>query len=602
MSGRERRTDRKRLRANFKIVTKFDPERPPPDDDDYQSSDMEQDYADLAAAKEKSEGREGKAEIAEELRARRTRVIKKSDAIKLKLGKNLVGDAIYFMKVEALHISGNYRAALDHIEAQETRIEDDRLQEHGAADVGVYWDIVHKYMTKSYTMHYTEALAEDAKSELAQAPGEDVDAYVVRARSLQKAVKAFMKAGERTQREIDAFEVGFNKSWIDGLTHPGNLRIAHMAAVKKGIPMGFEEIRAEAAAVEQCSEQHTGGERGHTRRAPSNASAPRGQGGEEEHGQGHTHGAPANAAGPGEGRGHSRGRGAPADGEKTWGKGRYGGARGKIRGAPANAADAWREEELGYGQETGLEWAEGEEEDEEEGTTAMAAVAKLAEQVGKMQESLTEVGRRQGHGQDQRSKEGYSGQSGKGGKGGYGGQTGKGGKGAYQGQTGKGGKGGKGGYTHHGSPNGTGPHTAQGGGPATLSSQTWQTTPTGGGPPTPMPYSQAWQTAPMGGGPPPPMPYSQAWQTAPTGGGPPPPMPYTPETCRSCMRNGEDGNHEYKYCPDYIGCGICKGKGHYAKECTKPCQGCGQTSMIGRQRHQRGCPLLPSQWNSWARQ
>ncbi len=83
MSGRNRRTDRKRLRANLRIVTKFDPARLPPEDNGYTSSDMEQDYRELAAAKEK-------AEIVEELRARRTRVIRKSDAIKLKVGKNLV--------------------------------------------------------------------------------------------------------------------------------------------------------------------------------------------------------------------------------------------------------------------------------------------------------------------------------------------------------------------------------------------------------------------------------------------------------------------------------------------------------------------------------
>ena len=136
------------------------------------------------------------------------------------------------------------------IETQEKRINDVRLQGHDKAGVDVFWDIVKKYMTKAYTMNYTETLAESARKGLSQTQGEDVDSYVVRARALRKTVKAFMEAEGRTQREIDAFKVGFSKAWVDGLTTKGNLQVAHMTAVSRGKPLKFGEIRAEAVAVD----------------------------------------------------------------------------------------------------------------------------------------------------------------------------------------------------------------------------------------------------------------------------------------------------------------------------------------------------------------
>ena len=554
--GKARRSDRKRLRANMQLITKYDPERAEPDEDDYESSDIEADYKEHEATRRKIDGGEGRAEAVEELRARRTRVSRKSDAIKLHLGKNVVCDAVYFMKVESLHVNGNYRAALDHIETQETRINDDRLQEHGKAEAVVFWDIVKKYMTKAYTMNYTEALAEDARSGLTQMPAEDVDAYAVRARGLRKAVKAFMKIEDCSPRETSAFKVKFNKSWIDGLTAKGNLQVAHMTAVKRGKPLKFEEVRAEASAVEQCTGPRVMTEQIHTRRAPANAAAPgrhrRGLRREQDHGP----------------------------------------------GAPANAAPPWKgEEEEGYGydhdgapEESAADWAEAREDNDTE-YPAMAAVAKLTEQVGMLQEALNGGGQagkggkggspQQGYpgqagkgGKGGTPQQGYPGQAGKGGKGGYQGQTGKGGKGGFPGFAGKGGKGGKGGWTQPSYPNEAGPHTAQSGGPATPSSQGWQTTTQMRGPPPPMPQAGAHMPS--------------EWAHMP------------PATCMVCMRFGLDPHHEYKNCVNYVGCGICKEKSHYSRECTKPCPGCGQNCLVGNQRHAFGCHLIPSRgnWNS----
>ena len=482
----------------------------------------------------------GRAEAAEELRARRTRISKKSDAIKLILGKNLLGDAIYFGKVEALNVNGNFRAALDHIETQEKRINDARLQGHDKASVEVFWDIVKKYMTKAYTMNYTETLAESAKKGLSQTQGEDVDSYVVRARALRKTVKAFMEAEGRTQREIDAFKVGFSKAWVDGLTTKGNLQVAHMTAVSRGKPLKFGEIRAEAVAIEQCTVQQAPSEREHARRAPANSAAPW-EAKEEQRQRYEPRGAPTNAV-----------RAWAEAGEEEEEQG----SSYEPRGAPANAAVAWAARE------------------EERVTPAVAAVAKLAEQVEKIQATLAEVGRRQEQAQSPGGKgslpspQGQGGKGGKGGKGGYahaayqggiggkGGyahesyQGGKGGKGGYAHTGNQGGKGGKGGYPQQSYPNGQGPHPAQGGGPA--------------------------------------IPSSQGGQPTMQGIGAPPPMP-----CALCTKRGLDANHEYKHCQHYVGCGICNGPGHYSKECVMPCPGCGQAGLILNRRHRQGCYKMP---------
>ena len=51
--GDARRTDRKRLRSNMELVTKYDPDRPQPNENDYLSSDIEQDYADQLPTRRK---------------------------------------------------------------------------------------------------------------------------------------------------------------------------------------------------------------------------------------------------------------------------------------------------------------------------------------------------------------------------------------------------------------------------------------------------------------------------------------------------------------------------------------------------------------------
>ena len=535
-NGDARRLDRKRMRSNMDLVTRYDPDRPEPDDDGYVSSDIEQDYAEQMPSRRKTDNGTGRAEAAEELRARRSRISKKSDAIKLILGKNLLGDAIYFGKVEALNVNGNFRAALDHIETQEKRINDARLQGHDKASVEVFWDIVKKYMTKAYTMNYTETLAESAKKGLSQTQGEDVDSYVVRARALRKTVKAFMEAEGRTKREIDAFKVGFSKAWVDGLTNKGNLQVAHITAVSRGKPLKFGEIRAEAVAIEQCSVQQAPSEREHARRAPANAAAPW-EAKEEQRQRYEPRGAPTNAV---------RAWAEAGDGEEEQDSG-Y-----EPHGAPANAAVAWPTK------------------GEDRIAPAVAAVAKLTEQVEKIQATLAEVGRKQAQGgkgghplQDYQSGKGGKGgypqqgyQGGKGGKGGYAHESYQGGKGGYPQQGYQGGKGGKGGYQPQNYPNGQGPHPAQGGGPA--------------------------------------IPSSQTGQPAGQGLGPPPPMP-----CGQCTRRGLDANHEYKHCHLYVGCGICKAMGHYSRDCVMPCPGCGQAGLIQQRRHRAGCYKMPD-WRTRA--
>ena len=131
---------------------------------------------------------------------------------------------------------------------------------------------------------------------MTQIQGEDVDAYAVRARGLRKTVKAFMQIEECTPREASSFKARFNKSWIDGLANKGRLQVAHVAAVKRGKQMKFEEVRAEAAAIEQCASQHEAN--GHERRAPANAAATRESREAQRHEHERAHRAPANAAPP----------------------------------------------------------------------------------------------------------------------------------------------------------------------------------------------------------------------------------------------------------------------------------------------------------------
>ena len=54
--GKARRSDRKRLRANMQLITKYDPDRPEPEDEDYESSDIEQDYKEQEASRRKIDG------------------------------------------------------------------------------------------------------------------------------------------------------------------------------------------------------------------------------------------------------------------------------------------------------------------------------------------------------------------------------------------------------------------------------------------------------------------------------------------------------------------------------------------------------------------
>ena len=85
---------------------------------------MEDDYKELkniVTASKKQRGSAG-PETAEALRARRMRMSKKSDSIRLVLGRNLLGDAVYFNKIEALNADVDYRAALDHIETQKKKV------------------------------------------------------------------------------------------------------------------------------------------------------------------------------------------------------------------------------------------------------------------------------------------------------------------------------------------------------------------------------------------------------------------------------------------------------------------------------------------------
>ena len=230
--------------------------------------------------------------------------------------------------------------------------------------------------------------------------------------------------------------------------------------------------------------------------------------------------------------------------------------------------------------------------------TAIAAVAKLTEQMGTIQATLAEVERRQEQAQV---------------------PGGKGGKGGYPQQGYQGGKGGKGAETRERrDEQGSGYEPREAPTNAALAwaereeeevapaiaavaklaeqmrkiqatlaemgrrQEQAQVQGSKGGPP-----SQQGQGGNRGKGGYPQQSY-QGGQSTMQGKGAPPPMP-----CAYCTRRGQDANHEYKHCQHYVGCGICKGPGHYSKECVMPCPGCGQTSLILNRRHRQGCYKMP---------
>ena len=52
--------DRKRLRSNMELVTRFDPDRPDPEDEGYVSSDIERDYEEQMPTRRKVDNGAGR--------------------------------------------------------------------------------------------------------------------------------------------------------------------------------------------------------------------------------------------------------------------------------------------------------------------------------------------------------------------------------------------------------------------------------------------------------------------------------------------------------------------------------------------------------------
>ena len=145
-----RRQERKRMRTNLGVQYRYDEERPNVEDDGYESSDNEEDIqATMQKYKEKqtklkkykknNKSSTPETEDREQRKAKRQRLAKKAELIKETLGSGkIVTDAIYFTKVSALHIDGNYRPALDHIADQTPKVSDMRLEAHSEAEEATF--------------------------------------------------------------------------------------------------------------------------------------------------------------------------------------------------------------------------------------------------------------------------------------------------------------------------------------------------------------------------------------------------------------------------------------------------------------------------------
>ena len=536
----DRRNDRKRLRANMGTPVRYSPARPDVGQDGYESSDVDDDIQ--GAIKQARSISEAKPSIdtRDQIKAKRLRLERRADLIKETLGSGkLVADAIYFSKISALNIEGNYRPAMDHIADQTPKVTDDRLNGHNEVSEEIFWKVVMTHMKRKHTGGFIGTMAADIVEGLSQGTHEGVGEYAARTKNARAAAIKFMTIELHSDREITQFKINFNTGWIKGLTLQGELPITHSTAVKTNNQMLFKDIRSMAEAIEEHKRQDSRD----GARAPALVSNPQGAGRPARRSlQSQPQWADPSGADP-----------AQTDTTQT-----------------QSAADA----------------------------PALAAVAKLAELVKGLQEETRKSNEESKRAINAlRPKQGGKGNAGDG-KGGdrhtswqdrppkleWNPHP------AWAPPQG----------TPPGPPPGWLPNpgpphewtTQYGWGPATGPPQTWNQGQGQSQHTATKPQYNPYDQSPNGSG------AHTSGGGAPQRPGPPPPLPGQHGTqriinCRVCEQSGADPNHEYKHCPQYGGCGVCDQKGHYGSECSLPCKDCKQASTIKGRRHQINCPRVP---------
>ena len=164
------------------MPVQYDGDRPNIGKSGYASSDVEEDIQEALrkCSADNKTARPG-AEDRDQLKAKRQRLAKRAELIKETLGSGrIVTDAIYFSKVSALHMDGNYRPAMDHIADQTPKVTDGRLDKHDEVDEATFWEVVMLHMKKKHTEGFIGMMATEIVYGLTQGTIEDVGAYAAR--------------------------------------------------------------------------------------------------------------------------------------------------------------------------------------------------------------------------------------------------------------------------------------------------------------------------------------------------------------------------------------------------------------------------------------
>ena len=260
------------MRCNLLMPVQYDGDRPDIGETGYASSDVEEDIQE-ALRKCRADNKTARpgAEDRDQLKAKRQRLAKRAELIKETLGSGrIVTDAIYFSKVSALHMDGNYRPAMDHIADQTPKVTDGRLDKHDEVDEATFWEVVMLHMKKKHTEGFIGMMATEIVDGLTQGTIEDVGEYAARTKYARTAAIKFMTVEKHSDREIKQFKVNFNTGWIKGLSLPGELPVMHSTAIKTSCPMDFKDVRSMAEAIEEHRRQDTR----EPARAPANAAQP----------------------------------------------------------------------------------------------------------------------------------------------------------------------------------------------------------------------------------------------------------------------------------------------------------------------------------------